>query len=169
MTITDIGLLISLVVISLYCISAGFIIAIIDVIALIIGIWIGGLLLSPLGGVLTFINDLRLAKIIAFAIIVVIIIILNEVLTRKFKVREKIQKHVQIKQKWLDGLLAWIIGLVWGAILISAIMTVWVGLYPDMLTTTNIKDSVVLPILLNHIPVASLLPSEFHTVASYFK
>jgi uncharacterized membrane protein required for colicin V production len=165
MTMLDIGLILSFIIISLYGLSAGLIYALIDIVALLIGIFIAGLLYSPFGGVLTFIHDARLAKIIAFAVILVVIIILNEVLTKKAKIRER----MQIRKKWLDMLLGWIVGLVWAAILLSAVMTVWIGMYPDMITTTNIKDSVVVPILLNNIPVAALLPQEFKTVGSYFK
>jgi uncharacterized membrane protein required for colicin V production len=161
----DIGLIISILVVSFYCVNAGVILAITDVIALIIGVFIAGLLISPFGGILTFISDERLAKLIAFIVVVIVVIIINEIFTKKTKIHEKLP----IRKKWLDRLLAWIVGLVWGLILVSALMTVWVGLYTDMLTSTNIKDSVVMPVLTNNIPVASLLPQEFKNIGSYFK
>jgi uncharacterized membrane protein required for colicin V production len=164
LTMLDIGLALSLIIIAFYGVSAGLILALIDVVVLLIGVFIAGLLYSPLGGVLSFLPDERAAKLVAFAIIIVLIIIINEIVTKKAKIREKVPIR-----KWLDGLLGGIVGLAWAAILISALLTMWIGLYPDLLTSSNIKDSILVPALLNSIPIASLLPSEFHSVASNFK
>jgi uncharacterized membrane protein required for colicin V production len=160
----DIGIALSLVVIAFYGVSAGLILALIDVVVLLLGVFIAGKLYAAFGGVLTFVSDARAAKIIAFAVILVLVIIINEIVTKKAKIREKVPIR-----KWLDMLLGGIIGLLWAAIFIGALLTVWIGLYPDMVTTTNIKDSVLVPALLNNIPVGSLLPKEFSSVVSIFK
>lgn len=162
MTMLDIGIALSLVVIAFYGVSAGLILAVVDVIALLLGVFIAGKLYAVFGGVLTFIPDERAAKIIAFAVIIVLVIIVNEVITKKAKIRAKVPIR-----KWLDMLLGGIVGLLWAAILISTLLTVWIAMYPDMITTTNIKDSVLVPALLNNIPVGStLLPQEFRAVIS---
>jgi uncharacterized membrane protein required for colicin V production len=161
----DVGIAISLIVLALYGVSAGLILAVIDMIALLLGIFIAGLLYDLFAGVLVFIPDERVAKIVAFVIIVVVVIIAAEILTKIFKVRAK----VPIK-KLLDSLLGGIVGLLWGAIIVSTLIRVWVGLSPDIITTTDITDSILVNILINYIPIASaLLPQEFSEVSSYFK
>ena len=165
MIMLDVGIAISLIVLAFYGVSGGLILAVIDMIALLLGIFIAGLLYDLFGGVLVFIPDERVAKIVAFVIIVGVVIIAVEILTRKFKVRAK----VPIK-KLLDSLLGGIVGLLWGAIIISTLIRVWVGLYPDIITTTDMTDSILVNILINYIPIASaLLPREFSEVSSYFK
>ena len=163
MTVLDIGLAISLLVISFYCVSAGVILAIIDLVVLFVGIFIASLLYKPFGGVLAFIPDGRAAKIAAFAIILVVVIIVNEVLTHKAKIKEK----VPIRKKWLDGLLGFVVGVVWAGVLISSILAIWIAAYPNMTTTTNIKDSVLVPALLKYAPlVPAILHKEFDTIRS---
>lgn len=165
MIMLDIGIALSLLFIAFYGTSAGLILAVVDLIALILGVFIAGKLYALFGGVLTFIPDERTAKIIAFAIIIVLVIVATEIITRKVKLRAKVPIR-----KWLDTLLGGIIGLLWGAILISTLLTVWIAMYPDVITTTDIKDSFLVAILLNYIPVgATLLPQEFSAVGSYFK
>ena len=165
MIMLDVGIAVSLIGIAFYGVNAGLILAVIDMIAILLGIFIAGLLYNLFGGVLVFIADERVAKIVAFVIIVVVVIIATEILTSKFKVRAKVPII-----KWLDSLLGGIVGLLWGAIIISTLITVWVGLYPDIITTTDITDSILVNILINYIPIGSaLLPQEFSAVSSYFK
>ena len=161
----DVGIAISLIVLALYGVSAGLILAVIDMIALLLGIFIAGLLYDLFGGALVFIPDEKVAKIVAFVIIVAVVIIAAEILTKKFKVRAKVPIN-----KLLDSLLGGIVGLLWGAIIVSTLIRVWVGLSPDIITTTAITDSILVNILINYIPIASaLLPQEFSEVSSYFK
>ena len=114
---------------------------------------------------MTFVPDEATAKIIAFAVIIVLIIIATEIASRKVKLRVKAPIA-----KWLDALLGGVFFLLWGAILLSTLLTVWIAMYPDVVTTSNMKDSFLVAMLLNYVPVGSaLLPQEFSAAGSYFK
>ncbi|MFH1003234.1 MAG: CvpA family protein [Chloroflexota bacterium] len=157
----DIVILIVMVITTLYGLRSGLIKTVLDVVGLLVGIVLAGRFYSSLAGALTFVPSEGWAKIIAFIIILVAVIIVAGILARLLKWLTSL-----VMLGWLNHLLGAVFGLVWGGIVLGALLTVWVKFF----STGIIGDSALARILVDTFPLAlALLPDEFNGVRTFFQ
>jgi membrane protein required for colicin V production len=139
----------------------GIIKAVLITAGLIVGTVLAGRYYLLLSEQLTFISQPSLAKIAAFAIIFVGMLIIAAVVATVVK---WVVSAVMLG--WLNHLLGAGIGFVMGTIFCAALLTIWVKFLGG---SSPIYNSSLARVLLESFPVAlSLLPSEFDSVRSFF-
>jgi membrane protein required for colicin V production len=149
----DIVIVVLLVVPALIGLKTGVIKIFLTVAGVIIGVVLAGRFSTPLGERLTFISDPGIAKVVAFALILVVVMILAAV-----------SAFLLGWVNWLGGA---VLGLFLGFVFMGAILTMWVKfLEPG----STIKESVLAGFLLDGLPIVlGLLPSDFDSVRSFFQ
>ena len=128
---------------------------------LVLGIFLAGRYYVPFSEHLTLISSPTWAKIAAFAIIFVGVMIAAAVLAHFL---EKAASAILLG--WVNRLIGAIIGFFVGAFFCGAVLAIWV----KYLGFTNaIEASNLAPILLDRFPsVLALLPSEFDGIKNFF-
>ena len=160
MTWLDIGILVSLGITTFFGLRIGLIKAVLDLAGLIVGVILAGRFYAPLAGVLTFIPNENIAKVVAFILILIAVIIITGELARLVKGFASI-----VKLNWLNHLSGAVFGLVWGVIIIGALLTAWITFTG---ITGDIYESRLAVILVDYFPlVLALLPDEFAVIRSY--
>ncbi len=140
----------------------GLIKAIITLAGLIVGVILAGRYYTSFAQVLAFIPQENIARIVAFAIIVLAVMAVAAVVAFLLK---SIAHAVLLG--WVDHLLGAVFGLFWGGILVGTVLAMWVK-YAGMGQT--IEDSKLAQLLLDYVPlVLALLPNEFDSVRNFFK
>ncbi len=151
------------VVISIFIgLKIGIIKAVLSLVGSIVGIMLAGRYYIPLSEVLSFIPQASLAKVVAFAIILIGVMVIAAVLAALLTwVVSKVMLG------WVNRLGGAIFGLVLGAILCGALLAIWVRLYG---VAGVISESSLAAILLDRFPaVLALLPDEFDMIRSFFR
>jgi len=139
----------------------GIIKATLSLAGLIIGIILAGCYYAPLSEQLSFIPQAG-AKVVAFAIILVGVMIIAGLLTRFLKWAVSV-----VMLGWVNYLGGAVFGLVLGAIFCSALLAIWVKFFG---VAGAIIESNLAPLLLDRFPVVlALLPDEFDVVRSFFQ
>ena len=139
----------------------GLIKAVLSLAGLIVGIVLAGHYYQPFSERLTFIPNETLAKIAAFLIIVIGVLILATLLARLLTWAAS-----AIMLGWLNRLGGAISGAVLGLLLCSAILAIWAKLFG---IEGAISDSTLARLLLDYFPmVLALLPDEFNAIRSFF-
>lgn len=157
----DILIVVGLALSTLSGLKTGLIKAVLTLAGLIIGVILAGQFYEPLSQQLTFISSTAMANIAAFAIIVVVIMVLAAIAARVLKWTAE-----AIMLGWLNRLGGAAFGLVLGAIFFSAALVAWVKFIGS---ADVITDSGIATFLLGIFPVIlSLLPQEFDDVRSLF-
>ncbi len=129
---------------------------------LVVGIVLAGRYYVPFSQHLTFIPQASLAKVAAFAIIFIGVMIIATLLARLVKWAAS-----AIMLGWANRLVGGILGFVVGAIFCGAFLAMWVKFIG---MTGAIAESTIAPILLNQFPrVLALLPKEFDAIRSFFQ
>ena len=158
----DIIILILLVVPTLIGLKLGIIKVLFTVAGMIVGVVLAGRFSEPLGKSLTFISDPGWAKIAAFAIILIVVMLIASVLAGVLK---KITSAALLG--WVNRLGGAVLGFIMGFIFCGAILSMWVK-YLGI--GDSIADSALANLLLDNFPVIlGLLPAEFDSVRSFFK
>lgn len=158
----DIVLIIVLVISVVMGIRAGVIKVLFTLVGGIIGVVLAGRFSDSLGNKMTFISSASTAKIVAFAIILIVVMIIATVLAFVIK---KIASAVLLG--WVDKLGGGILGLVLGAIFCGALLTMWVKFQGG---SGTVEGSAISRFLINRFPVVlGLLPSEFKSVKDFFQ
>lgn len=158
----DIVLLVVLAIAAFLGLRMGLIKAVLVLGGIIVGVILAGYFSGPLGERLTFISSEGAAKVIAFAIILVGVLIIAILLAVLLKWATS-----AIMLGWVDRLGGAIFGLLWGAIFCGALLAIWLK-YAGV--EEAIVESAVATILLEHFPlVLALLPQEFGAVRSFFQ
>jgi membrane protein required for colicin V production len=158
----DIAVLVIIIVPTLIGLKFGIIKIVISLIGLIVGVILAGRYYAPFAEALTFISQPGIAKVIAFAVIFIGVMVVASILASLIK--------------WVvsAALLGWVnrlggafFGFVMGAVFCAAIMTIWV----KFLGTGNaIMESSFASILLDGFPIIlALLPADFDSVRSFFQ
>ena len=115
----------------------------------------------PLSEQLSFISQASVAKIVAFAIILIGVMIITGLLAWLLKWAASI-----IMLGWVNRLGGALFGLVLGAIFCSALLAIWVKFLG---LAGVIAESILATILLDSLPIIlALLPNEFDTIRSFF-
>jgi membrane protein required for colicin V production len=140
----------------------GLIKAVLSLAGIIVGVILAGRLYVPLSEVLTFISQDAVAKIVAFAIILVGVMIIAAVLARVLKVAASL-----MMLGWVNRLGGAVFGLLLGAIFCGAVLATWVKFFGVGETTAESDLAIIL--LSNFPAVLALLPDEFDAVRSFFR
>ena len=158
----DIVIIVVVVIATFWGLRIGIIKAVLSLAGLIVGVILAGRFYVPLSQQLTFIPQVGIAKIVAFAIILVGIMVIAGVLANLLKWAASI-----MMLGWVNRLGGAVFGLVLGAIFCSALLAIWVKFLG---VAGAISESILTAVLLHYFPmVLALLPGEFDAVRSFFQ
>lgn len=158
----DITIAVILLVSVLSGLKTGIIKSVLGLVGLVAGIVLAGQYYLPFSEQLTFIPQQDIARIVAFAIIVIVVMIIASIIGA---VLHKLAKAVMLG--WINHLGGAAFGLIMGGIFIGALLALWVQFFGD---TSVINDSVLARLILQYFPLAlSLLPDEFNSVRELFQ
>jgi membrane protein required for colicin V production len=158
----DIFLLIALALATVGGLSVGIIRAALYLLGLIFGVVLAGHFYIPLSQPLSVVLQPDVAKVVAFAIILIAVVVAAVFLAMFLR-----RAASAVKLGWADHLGGAVIGLVMGAIFCGGLLAIWVKLFG---ASGAIAGSTVAPILLDRLPMAlALLPDEFGVVRSFFQ
>ncbi len=149
----DIVIIVVVAITTLIGLKIGLIKAVLSLAGLIVGVILAGRYYVPLAEQLAFIPQATLAKIVAFAIILIAVMIIAGVLARLLKWAASV-----MMLGWVNRLGGAVFGLVLGALLWGAFLTLWVQVFGAGETITN---SSLANLLLSFPSPLSLLPGEF--------
>jgi len=157
----DVVIIIVVVVAAVLGLRTGLIKTVLSLAGLIVGVILAGRYYVPFSELLTFIPSATIAKIAAFAIILIGVLIIASVLARLLKWAVSL-----VLLDWVNRLGGAIFGLVLGAIFCGALLAIWVKYFG---IEGVIAESILANVLLNYFPlVLTLLPDEFDAVRSFF-
>jgi len=140
----------------------GIIKAILSFAGLVAGVILAGRYYVPLSEQLAFIPQTSIAKIVAFAIILIGVVVIAGVLANLLKWIASV-----MMLGWINRLGGAVFGLVLGTIFCSALLAIWVKFLG---IEGAITESGLAPVLLDRFPVVlALLPDEFDAVRSFFQ
>jgi len=158
----DIVILIIIAIPTVIGLKIGIIKAVLTVVGVIVGVILAGRFYAPFAEVLTFISQPSIAKIVAFGIILVGVMVIAAVLAAFIK---KVISMVLLG--WVDRLGGAILGFILGAIFCGAILSIWVNFLG---IGASISGSALAGVLLDGFPVIlGLLPAEFDSVRDFFQ
>ncbi|HEY55828.1 MAG TPA: CvpA family protein [Dehalococcoidia bacterium] len=128
---------------------------------LVLGIFLAGRYYMPFSEHLTLISSPTWAKVAAFAIIFIGVMVVAAILARLL---EKAASVIMLG--WANRLVGAILGFVVGAMFCGAVLAIWVKYLG---VSGAIADSNIAPILLDRFPkVLALLPDDFDAIRSFF-
>ena len=140
----------------------GIIKAILSLAGLIVGIILAGRFYSPLAEQLSFIPQAGVAEVVAFAIILIVVMVIAVVLARLLKWAAS-----AMMLGWVNHLGGAVFGFFLAAILCGALLALWVKFLG---ASGTITQSGLADILLDRFPIIlGLLPAEFDSIRSFFQ
>ena len=158
----DIVLIVVIVFSTFLGLRTGIIKAVLSLAGVIVGVILAGRYYVLLADQLPFITSEGLAKIVAFAIILIGVMVVAVVLASLLKWAAS-----AMMLGWVNHLGGAIFGLVLGAVLCGALLAIWVKFLGIQ---SAIAESGLAMILLDRFPlVLALLPDEFDTIRSFFQ
>jgi membrane protein required for colicin V production len=158
----DIAIIIMIAIPALVGLKLGIIKILLGVVGVVVGVILAGRLAGPLGERLTFISDPGIAKVAAFAFILIAVLVLAAIAA------VLLSKAISaLPLGWVNRLGGAVLGLLLGAMFWGAVLTMWVRFLGPGDTITG---SVLAGFLLDGFPVVlGLLPADFDSVRSFFK
>ena len=158
----DIAIIVVIAISTLIGLKIGIIKIVFSLAGLIAGIILAGRYYLPLAEQLSFIPQPSVAKIVAFAIILVGVMLVASVVAALLKWITSVTML-----GWVNHLGGAAFGLVLGAIFCGVLLVTWVKFLG---AAAAISDSNLAPILVARLPmVMALLPDEFDAVRSFFR
>ncbi|OGO19480.1 MAG: hypothetical protein A2144_08260 [Chloroflexi bacterium RBG_16_50_9] len=158
----DIILLIPIIIATLIGLKVGIIKAFFILAGVIAGVVLAGRYYVVVAEHLTFISQPSLAKIAAFAIILIGLIVIASVLAGIIKWAVS-----AVMLGWLNHLGGAVIGFFLGVLFCGALLTIWVNFLG---VAGAVSESALAALLLDGFPMAlALLPGEFDAVRSFFQ
>ncbi len=158
----DIVILVALAITALVGLKIGLIKAVLSLAGLILGVILAGRFYAPLSELLTFIPRASVAKIVAFAIILIGVMVIAGVLAMLLKWAASV-----MMLGWVNRLGGAVFGSLLAAITCGALLAAWAKFFDAGETIT---ESILARVLLDYFPlVLSLLPDEFSVVRSFFQ
>ena len=158
----DIVILVVVAITTFLGLRIGIIKAVLSLAGLIVGIILAGLYYVPLAERLPFIPQADVAKVVAFAIILIGVMVIVSVLAKLLKWAAS-----AVMLGWVNRLGGAAFGLVLGALLCGALLATWARFLG---VAEIISDSNLAVILLDRFPVVlALLPDEFDAIRSFFR
>jgi membrane protein required for colicin V production len=157
----DIVIIIALAITALIGLKFGLIKAVLSLVGLVVGIILAGHFYSPLSERLTFISQAAVAKVVAFAVILVGVMVIAVVLAMLLRWAASV-----MMLGWVNRLGGAVFGLLLGALTWGALLAAWVHFFG---AGETILKSMLASLLLDYFPlVLGLLPQEFDAVRSFF-
>ena len=158
----DIIILVVVVIAIFLGLRIGLIKAALSLAGLIVGVILAGLFYTPLAEQLSFIPQAGVADVVAFAIILIGVMVIAGILARFLKWAAS-----AIMLGWVNHLGGAVFGLVLGSLLCSALLAT-LSKFFDI--AGLVSQSSLSAILLDRFPaVLALLPEEFDMVRSFFQ
>ncbi len=158
----DIVILVVVVISLSLGLRIGIIKAVLSLAGLIVGIILAGRYYAPLSEQLSFITQEGVAEVVAFAIILIGVMVIAGVLAKLLKWAAS-----TVMLGWVNRLGGAVFGLVLGALLCGALLATWVKFLG---IAGVISESTLAVILLDRFPaVLVLLPEEFNAIRSFFQ
>jgi membrane protein required for colicin V production len=158
----DLVILVLLIISAIAGLVSGLIKSLFSLAGLILGVVLAGRFYVALAENLGFISNDNGARIVAFIIIFVGVMIIAAILGVFFT---KLVSTILLG--WLNRLLGAFFSVILGAIFIGAILAVWVKFAGP---NSAITGSVIASFLLDRFPlVLGLLPQEFNTIRQFFE
>ena len=158
----DIVIIAILIISTILGLRTGIIKAVLSLAGLIIGVILAGRYYAPLSEQLSFIPQASVAKIVAFAIILVGVMVIAGVLASLLKWAASVTML-----GWVNRLGGAVFGLLLGAVFCGVLLATWVKFFG---VVAAIGESNLAPILVSRLPmVLALLPDEFDAVRSFFQ
>ncbi len=141
----------------------GIIKAVLSLAGVIVGVILAGQYYVALADILPFFSETSsAAKIVAFAIILIVVMVIAITLARLLKWAASV-----MMLGWVNRLGGAIFGLVLGAIFCGALLAIWVKWLG---VGSTITESIVAAILVDKFPlILALLPDEFDAIRSFFQ
>jgi len=158
----DLIIIVLLAISTLMGLRTGIIKTVLSLAGVIVGVILAGRFYLVLSEQLTFIPQENVARIAAFAIILIGIMLVAGILASVLKWLTTI-----VMLGWVNRLGGALFGLVMGAIVCSALLAIWAKFLGSEGT---INESGLAILLLDRFPmVLALLPEEFDAVRSFFQ
>ena len=158
----DIIIIIILAVAALTGLKVGIIKALLSVVGVIVGVVLAGRYSVALAGHLTFISQPSVARIAAFAIILIGVMVIAAIAAAMLK---RVVSAVMLG--WVNRLGGAVFGFFLGFVFCGAILAMWVKFAG---ISGPVQDSGLASLLLDSFPmVLALLPAEFDSVRSFFR
>ncbi|MFC1908463.1 CvpA family protein [Chloroflexota bacterium] len=158
----DIIILVLIIIPTFLGLKAGIIKTVLSLAGVIVGVILAGQYHETLAGQLTFISQPNIANIVAFAIILIVVMIVATVLASMMRWIVS-----AILLGWVDRLGGAVFGFLMGAIFCGALLAIWVKFLGVGITVT---DSALATLLLDRFPlILALLPAEFDAIRSFFQ
>lgn len=158
----DIAIIVIIGVSVLTGLKVGIIKTILSFIGLLAGVILAGRFYTVLATRLTFIQQENIARIAAFAIILIGVMIIASIAAFVLK-----RAASAIMLGWVDRLIGAVFGLIMGVLFTGALLAIWVNLFG---ASGPIANSGLAAFLLDKFPmVLALLPDEFNKVRPFFQ
>ena len=158
----DIVIIVALAISTFLGLKTGIIKAVLSLAGLIVGVILAGHYYVFLAEQLSFIPQAGVAEVVAFAIILIGVMVIAVVLARLLKWAASV-----VMLGWVNHLGGAAFGLVLGAIFCSALLAIWVKWLG---AGSTITESIAAAILLDRFPlILALLPDEFDAIRSFFQ
>jgi len=158
----DIVILVLIAIPTVIGLRKGLIKAVLSLAGVIAGVFLAGQYHSALAVKLTFISQQNIAEIVAFAVILIGVMIIAAVLASFLKTIVN-----AILLGWVNALGGAVFGFLLGAVFCGALLAIWTKFIGAGATITG---SAMATLLLNNFPmVLALLPEEFGSIRSFFQ
>lgn len=159
----DTVIIIVLAISAFFGLKAGIIKAVLSLAGMILGVVLAGRYYGALAGVLPFFSEpSEVANIVAFAIILIVLMVVAAVFARFLKWAASV-----MMLGWVNRLGGAAFGLFMGALFCGALLAIWVKWLG---AGDTISESLVSIFLLDKFPlVLAFLPDEFDAVRSFFQ
>lgn len=156
----DIVIIVGIAITTFVGLKIGLIKTVLSLAGLIVGVVLARIFYIPLSEQLTFIPQAALAKVAAFALIMLGVMIIAGVLAMVLKWITSV-----MMLGWVNRIGGAVFGLMLGLILCGALLALWVKFFGAGETITN---SSLAPILSQFSLVLGLMPAEFDSIRSFF-
>ena len=158
----DIAVIVIIGIATLIGLKIGIIKAVLTLAGVIVGVLLAGRFYVALADRLTFIPQETLAKVVAFAAILIVVVLVAGIIAGVLKWLASI-----ILLGWVNRLGGALLGLIMGSILCGALLAMWTKFLG---ISDPIAESALATFLLDRFPmVLALLPGEFGSVRSFFQ
>ena len=156
----DIVIIVGIAITTFVGLKIGLIKAVLSLVGLIVGVVLARIFYIPLSEQLTFIPQAALAKVAAFALIMLGVMIIAGVLAMVLKWITSV-----MMLGWVNRIGGAVFGLMLGLILCGALLALWVQFFGAGETITN---SSLAALLSQFSLVLGLMPAEFDSIRSFF-
>jgi membrane protein required for colicin V production len=158
----DIAIIVVIGITAFVGLKNGIIKTVLTLAGVIVGVILAGRFYVALADRLTFIPQETLARVVAFAIILIAVILIASIIAGVLKWLASI-----VLLGWVNRLGGALLGLIMGSIFCGALLAIWIKFLG---ISEPVAESALATFLLDRFPmVLTLLPAEFDSVRSFFR